>query len=291
MTPEVLRYAAFTRDGSGGNPAGVVLDADRLTDSHMLSIAKTIGYSETAFVSRREDGSLGMRFFSPLAEVAFCGHATVASAIAIAERTAPGALSFETPAGLVHVLTERHGSELTATLTSPPASSRAAGDDELHEVLSAFGWTPDDLHVNFPPHVAFAGNHHLVVGVRDRQTLSDFGYDFDRLAEVMARRTWTTVHVFHPRGRNSYDVRNAFPPGGVREDPATGAAAAAFGGYLRAVGAFDPSAETVLFQGDDIGAPSTLVISGVPDSDSIRVRGTARSIPLSPLDLDVEENR
>jgi PhzF family phenazine biosynthesis protein len=287
MSPEVLRYAAFTRDGAGGNPAGVVLDADRLSDSAMLAIAQTVGYSETAFLSRRTDGSLGMRFFSPVAEVAFCGHATVASAIAIAERTAPGALRFETPAGLVPVLTERRGSELTATLTSPPAHSRPAHDDELREALGAFGWTASELHVEFPSHVAFAGNHHLIVGVRDRQVLSDLDYDFDRLADVMAKRGWTTVHVFHQRGHNAYDVRNAFPPGGVREDPATGAAAAAFGGYLRAIGAFDPFAETVLLQGDDLGAPSTLVISAVPDSDAVQVRGTARRIPTSPTDPEL----
>lgn len=92
MTPDVLRYAAFTRDGRGGNPAGVVLDASGLTDAQMLSIAQEVGYSETAFVlpAAAGDGRLPVRCFSPKAEVAFCGHATIATAVALAERDGAG---------------------------------------------------------------------------------------------------------------------------------------------------------------------------------------------------------
>ena len=107
MTPQVLRYAAFTDHGEGGNPAGVVLDADGLTPTQMLDIARTIGYSETAFVSSGGSaGALGLRFFSPLAEVAFCGHATVATAVALADRHGPGDLRLETMAGVVDVRTK-----------------------------------------------------------------------------------------------------------------------------------------------------------------------------------------
>jgi len=77
----VLRYAAFTSDPAGGNPAGVVLDARGLDDQAMQAIAAEVGYSETAFVV---DGSV--RYFSPKAEVPFCGHATIASAVARADR-------------------------------------------------------------------------------------------------------------------------------------------------------------------------------------------------------------
>src|SRR5690349_15778783 len=101
MSVEVLRYAAFTEGGRGGNPAGVVLDAGSLTHSQMLAIAQAIGYSETAFLTRLPfaDADAGdatsetsVRFFSPVAEVAFCGHATIATAIAVAERVGPGVL-------------------------------------------------------------------------------------------------------------------------------------------------------------------------------------------------------
>jgi PhzF family phenazine biosynthesis protein len=85
---EVLRYAAFTVDGRGGNPAGVVLDAGGLDGTDMQAIAAEVGYSETAFLVARPDerNVYDVRYFSPRREVPFCGHATVASAVAIAEK-------------------------------------------------------------------------------------------------------------------------------------------------------------------------------------------------------------
>lgn len=87
---EVLRFAAFASGPGGGNPAGVVLDASTLTDVAMQQIAADVGYAETAFVvgsdSETDDRTLRVRYFSPGTEVPFCGHATVATAIALAER-------------------------------------------------------------------------------------------------------------------------------------------------------------------------------------------------------------
>ena len=82
--PEALRYSSFTHDPAGGNPAGVVLDASGLDDAAMLAIAAEVGYSETAFVTAADERArrFRVRYFSPLAEVAFCGHATVALAAA-----------------------------------------------------------------------------------------------------------------------------------------------------------------------------------------------------------------
>lgn len=97
MTAEVLRYATVTADGHGADPAGVVLDAQLLTDAQMLAVAEAIGYPGTAFVL--PDGAV--RFFSPVAEVAFCGPATVAAAVALAERAGPGRLRLTTRAGPV----------------------------------------------------------------------------------------------------------------------------------------------------------------------------------------------
>ena len=81
--PEVLRYTAFSTDPRGGNPAGVVLDATGMTDEQMLATAAEVGFSETAFLVPGPD-PVGVRYFSPRAEVSFCGHATIAAAVATA---------------------------------------------------------------------------------------------------------------------------------------------------------------------------------------------------------------
>lgn len=181
---DVLRYAAFTTDPTAGNPAGVVLDAFGLSDEDMRSIASEVGYSETAFVLPQpaDDGhgddtgavrSYAVRYFSPEIEVPFCGHATIATAVAIAEREGrPGLLAFTTKAGRIVVET---------------------------------------------------------------------GHDAD--------------------------------------GPATGAAAAAFGGYLRSLGLVTPPVTLRLRQGEDMGRPGLLVVDVPADADHVLVTGNAVALP------------
>ncbi|KQV69600.1 hypothetical protein ASC64_07070 [Nocardioides sp. Root122] len=286
MTVEVLRYAAFPEDGAGGNPAGVVLGAASLSDPQMLAIAKAIGYSETAFLSPTSGSDPSrrrVRYFSPQAEVDFCGHATIASAVAIAERYGAGPLTLETNVGVVPVSTRRDGVEVTATLTSPPTWTRPAGQP-TDEAMGALRLGSDDLDPTYPVHVAFAGNTHLMVGVRDRSVLDALDYDYGALEGLMAREGWTTVHVFWAEDRHLFHARNAFPPGGVREDPATGAAAAAFGGYLRHLALVDLPSRVVVLQGRQMGAPSRLLVDLRSDTDTVEVTGTARRLGLTPYD-------
>ena len=276
--PDVLRYAAFTDRGRGGNPAGVVLDASSLTAAEMLAVAADVGFSETAFLLPERAGHATVRYFSPQDEVAFCGHATIAAAVAVADRDGPGVLHLSTAAGPVTVTTSATPEGLTATLTSPPASSRQADEETVGRLLGALDWDTDVLDPTWPVHVANAGNDHPVVGVSSMQVLGALDYDYDALASLMAERRWTTVHVFWAEAPDLFHARNPFPPGGVTEDPATGAAAAAFGGYLRAVrGASAPRRFTIL-QGHQIGSPSRLIVDLPSDAATVSVTGAATQI-------------
>lgn len=275
---EPLRYAAFTADPAGGNPAGVVLDASGLDDAAMLAIAADVGYSETAFVTERDEAArrFRVRYFSPLAEVAFCGHATVALAVALAGRLGPGDIVLDTLAGEIPVATavDADGT-VRATLTSVPTRSRPATDAELEAALGALGWGTGDLDPALPPHVAFGGNDHLVLAAASRERLADLDYDFDALADLMRRHGWTTVHLVWRESPGRFHARDPFPVGGVVEDPATGAAAAAFGGYLRALGLVPGPATLTIRQGEDMGRPSDLLVDVSPHDARVRVTGQA----------------
>ena len=102
---ELLRYTAFSTDPSGGNPAGVVLDAGDLDPGQMQQIAADVGFSETAFLTPTGSNTATVRYFAPIAEVAFCGHATIASAVAWARRSGTGALTLDSAAGVIEVST------------------------------------------------------------------------------------------------------------------------------------------------------------------------------------------
>jgi PhzF family phenazine biosynthesis protein len=277
---QVLRYTAFSSDPCGGNPAGVVLDAGGADSADLRRVAADVGYSETAFLVPSGHRRFDVRYFSPLAEVPFCGHATIASAVALAERDGPGALAFDTQVGLVEITTtvDPDGAA-TATLTSVTPSIADLAADDLTELLRCLRWTADDLDPALPPRVAFAGASHPIIAVRTRDRLAALDYDFDALGALMAAREWTTVDLLWRESPTLFHARNPFPPGGVVEDPATGAAAAALGGYLRALDLVDLPARVTIHQGHDLGRPGVITVDVPADSGSgISVTGTAVAI-------------
>jgi PhzF family phenazine biosynthesis protein len=265
---EIERWVAFSDDPKGGNPAGVVLDAAGLDEEAMLGIAAEVGYSETAFVTvDHGGGTRRVRYFSPLTEIPFCGHATVATAVALGD----GRHVFLTNAGEVPVVVE----DGVATLTSVATSVSALEPGDLEALLEALRWSADELDPLLPPRLAYAGAYHPVLAASSRERLAELEYDVPALKALMERRDWTTVQLVFRAGPDSFDVRNPFPIGGVYEDPATGAAAAAFGGYLRELGLAGPDATIALRQGDDLGRPSRITVELRDGETGVRVRGTA----------------
>ena len=282
MSVDILRYSAFTDTPAGGNPAGVVLDATGLDESTMQAIAAEVGYSETAFltVAGNDGRSFDVRYFAPSIEIPFCGHATIATGVALAERVGDGVFLLHTRAGDVPVDVQRDASgRLRATLTSvePKIDDLAAGD--LTAILDSLHWSQNDLDPRFPPKVAFGGAWHPVLAAATRARLADLDYDFVALRALMLQRNWATVDLVWRETPTVFHVRDPFAAGGVVEDPATGGAAVALGHYLREMKLIEPPVTLTLHQGVDMGRPSLLIVD-VDDADQrIRVGGHAVPIP------------
>jgi PhzF family phenazine biosynthesis protein len=282
VSVDILRYAAFTDTPDGGNPAGIVLDATGLDAATMQAIAAEVGYSETAFLTAADDDgrSFDVRYFAPSIEVPFCGHATIATGVALGERLGDGVFLLHTKAGDVPIDVARDaGGRLRATLTSvePKIDDLSAG--ALDELLDALGWSRDDLDPELPPKVAFGGAWHPVVAAATRVRLADLDYDFEALRDLMAQRDWLTVQLVWRETPTVFHVRDPFAVGGVVEDPATGAAAAAFGHYLREAKLIKPPVTVTLHQGDDMGRPSLLIVD-VDDGDQ-RIRVGGYAVPIT----------
>ncbi|WP_374983372.1 PhzF family phenazine biosynthesis protein [Streptomyces fradiae] len=279
-TPEILHYTAFSADPGGGNPAGVVLDASGLEPADMLAIAAEVGYSESVFLTAPPEGlgeagrAYTVRYFSPLAEVPFCGHATIAAAVALGERIGPGDLVFATRAGEVPVSVAVRDGAPRATLTSVEPYVAEAADEDVAEALEALDWPAEDLDPALPPRIAFAGARHLVLAAGSRERLGDLSYDFERLKALMLRLDLTTVQLVWRASDTVFHVRDPFPVGGVVEDPATGAAAAAFGAYARALRLVPEASVLTLHQGEDLGRPAELTVELRTGDPRIRVSGT-----------------
>jgi PhzF family phenazine biosynthesis protein len=273
----VLKLAAFSQNGLGGNPAGVAFYEEMPSAEEMLKIAAEVGYSETAFLVKQNDG-WRVRYFAPQTEVPFCGHATIALGAALGERFGENTYKLYLNNSEITVRAEKSDGKVTATLQSPGTSSEEAPKEFVDKILAAFNLKKDDLNPAFPIKFASAGAKHLIIFVKDRKTLADMKYEFETVKALMAEKNLVTISILWQESDSVFHSRNPFPPGGVYEDPATGAAAAALAGYLRDINWTGNPAFTIL-QGEDMGMPSRLNVKyGPTKGESISVSGETRHI-------------
>jgi PhzF family phenazine biosynthesis protein len=272
--PQLFRLAAFTTTPTGGNPAGVWIGPALPSPAEMQRIAADVGYSETAFVAPQHGRERTIRYYSPEAEVSFCGHATIATGVALGDTDGDGTYTLHTAVGLVPVDVRSREGRREAALTSVTPSHAPASDALVDQGLAALRWSRDELDPALPPARAFAGAWHLVLAVREAARLEALDYDFAGLKAVMLREGLTTLQLVWRESAVLFHARNPFPVGGVVEDPATGAAAAALGGYLRDTGLIATPATLTIRQGETMGRPSLLTVE-IPPSGGIVVSGAA----------------
>ncbi|MGV6394774.1 PhzF family phenazine biosynthesis protein [Pseudomonas caspiana] len=282
MTTDILKLAAFSDGDQGGNPAGVWI-GDQLPDEEtMQRIAAEVGFSETAFAAPIE-GGFRVRYFSPQAEVPFCGHATIALGAALAGRFGDGVFKLTLNQAQITVEGHAQGELISAALQSPPTHSSPLDPAALEQALELFGYTRNDLDARIPPAVINGGAQHLVLTLNTREKLKEMHYEQQAGHALMTHEGWVTVLLVYVENLQLFHTRNAFAWGGVYEDPATGAATAAFAGYLRELewphgGVID------IVQGEDMGSRSRLraqipeQISPEQKGSSIRISGMARKL-------------
>ena len=271
----VQRLAAFSDGERGGNPAGVVIGEALPDAASMQAVAAEVGYSETAFAAPFQDG-WRVRYFAPEREVPFCGHATIALGAALAMRVGDGVFRLTLNEASITVEGRREGALYAAALQSPGTSGSAARPELVAEALALFGYAPSDLDPRLRPALIEAGARHLAFFLRDRARLAAMAYDLDAGRAMMNEAGLVTILLGFAETPRLVHSRNPFAAGGVYEDPATGAATAALGGYLRDVG-WPHGGSIEVRQGEDLGMPSRLraeITTG--RGESVRVSGLAR---------------
>jgi len=270
----LYRYSAFSSTPEGGNPAGIWI-GDRLPDPDVMQkIAAEVGFSETAFIAPARGRDRIIRYYSPEAEVSFCGHATIASGVVLGEAEGDGTYQLATAVGEVTVTVRMRNGIREASLTSVEPRYTMATDTLVSEALGTLGWESANLDGSIPPARAYAGAWHLILAVAEAQRLAKMDYDFERLKALMLHDGLTTLQLVWRERADVFHSRNPFPVGGVVEDPATGAAAAALGGYLREARLIAVPNTILIRQGEAMGRPSRITVE-IPASGGIVVTGTA----------------
>jgi PhzF family phenazine biosynthesis protein len=236
---QVHQVDAFTREPFTGNPTGVVLNADELTEAQMLAIARELNNAETAFVLApdADDHTVRARFFTPRSEAGFVGHATVATQYVLSRRhDAPRWQRQKSKAGIVDI--EVRGSDADRRIAirrSPPALGRELNDRERLAVLDALALASESLDPRIPLRIVGSGSARLLIGVRGPTPLKQLKPDLARLTTLSAQIGAAGYFVFTltPGAADHLTESRMFCPAlGIAEDPVSGNAHGLLGAYL-----------------------------------------------------------
>lgn len=253
---QIHQVDAFTRKPFTGNPAGVVLNADQLTDAEMLAIARELNNADTAFILARDgdDHDVRARFFTPRMEVGFVGHASVAAHFVLSRRRqAPERLRQKSKAGIVDI--EIRGSDeerKIAIRQKRPPVGRELNTREHLAVLDALALATDDVDPRCPIRIVGAGSTRLILGVRGQEQLKQLKPDPARLTTLSAQLGAAGYFVFTlgaPGAEYLTESRMFCPALGIAEDPVSGNAHGLLGVYLAEHGLLELDGPRVSFRG------------------------------------------
>jgi PhzF family phenazine biosynthesis protein len=232
MNVEVTLVNSFTVDGKGGNPAGVVLHADKLSDVQKLKIAKAVGYSETAFVSSDYEADFEVSFFTTTGKVDFCGHATLATFYTMHQMgiLTHGSYVQRTKAGMLTVAIEPNG-----LVVMEQQLPQKLGGFSYQEISTLIGIDSNILEsTQLPNEVISTGLPDVIIPVPNGyldliQPNDEIIADFCKKHEVVG------FHLFElcaPESRFTASCRNFAPLFGISEESATGSSCGALACYL-----------------------------------------------------------
>jgi PhzF family phenazine biosynthesis protein len=292
-TYRVYQVDAFTRQRFTGNPAGVLPDADGLSDKQMQAIARELNNSETAFILRPKalDHDVHVRFFTPTMEVPVCGHATISAHYvrAIEDQRVRGAVRQLTGAGLMWIGIEpREDRDLRIWMHQrDPIFGPALGQSERARLIDALGISEAALGSG-PIEIVSTGHSKVMVPLRDRATLNALRPNFAALSSLSHDIGCNGFHTFalnDPDPGILAHARMFAPAIGIEEDPVTGNANGPLGAYLvrhRLVPLEEGQTvfSATMRQGEAIGRAGTVYVEVTFDParhlpQSVRIAGDA----------------
>jgi PhzF family phenazine biosynthesis protein len=235
MLIEVQIVNAFIDGAAGGNPAGVVVDANALTAAQKLKVAQRVGLSETAFVSASDSATIKLDFFTPTRQIAHCGHATIATFSLLRQLgiISEGRLSKETIDGNRDILVDGGMAfmEQRAPKYAPVVSTSELG----RRAIASLHLTQSQLLNGIDPFVVSTGNSFLIVPLPDERSVAELRPDPGLIASLSDELDLIGYYVFSTAtrvpGRHA-GARMFAPRFGIPEEAGTGMAAGPLACFL-----------------------------------------------------------
>jgi PhzF family phenazine biosynthesis protein len=264
----IFQVDAFTGTPFSGNPAGVVLDAEQLSEAEMQAIARELNNGDTAFVlpPQAADHDISVRFFTPRKEAQFVGHATLAVHAVLAHMQPLPLRRQHGRSGIVDVRSLA-GSDSFSIRQPAPALGRTIAPAEVDQVLSLLGIRRDDLDPACPVRIAGAASTRLLIGLARGDALDAAQPQLAALGALSPQLGAQGYFLFTRRSRVAgcaTEARMFCPALGIDEDPVSGNAHAMLGVYLAELGLLESRGAVADFkgaQGRHVGRPGTVDVS------------------------------
>lgn len=283
----IYQVDAFTTEKFRGNPAGVVPNADGLTEEQMQQIARELNNSETAFIHQGDENSdVHIRFFTPTKEVPICGHATVSAhyvrATELKTKEVTTVLQ-KTGAGILPVDVLPMGDDYEIVMTQGEISVEELNGIE-EKLCDALGIVCADLRKDCPIAIASTGHSKVMVGIYSRELLHSLNPDMQKLNALSQEIGCNGYYVFtlSPDEDILVHGRMFAPAIGISEDPVTGNANGPLGAYLAHYRLMDVSGDNLKFramQGEAMGRAGQMdVCVSLQNEKAIKVQIRGRAV-------------
>lgn len=286
MLVKVYKINAFAKESNGGNPAGIVLNADILTEYEMRYIAKIVGFSETAFVMKSKVADFKVRFFTPIEEVDLCGHATIGafSAMAIEGNIQPGKYTQETKAGVLQVIVNE---DISIMMNQKTPDFFEIIDKE--DIVDSLNIKAKDLYENLPIQIVSTGLRDIIIPIKDREMLNSITPNFSKIAELSKKYNVVGYHLFTLDDACYVNAhcRNMAPLYGIDEESATGTSNGALACYLHRYN-ISNGGRLIFEQGYSMNKISEILVDLDVKDDKIKsVKVGGKSLNLSITEIDI----
>lgn len=290
---------SFTKERFKGNPAGVVLNADGLSDKQMQLIARELNNPETAFLFSSNDSNYNgsIRYFTPAKEVPTCGHATIAAmyAKALEDNLDSCILNYKTPIGILPFEIIKEKGDFQIVMTQGKFELSPTLDSEIiQKLIIALGLEKPDLDDKCPIQIASTGHSKVMIGIKNREKLNSLIPNLDALTKLSENINCNGyfVFTFDSDEKEILTYGRMFAPAiGINEDPVTGNANGPLGGYLVQNKIVDYQNDFFEFngkQGEKINRPGIVSVKVKIENDMpslIQIKGDAVVIYKTLLEI------
>ena len=280
---------SFGKSVDGGNPAGVVLEADNLSEKEMKKIASIIGFSETAFVMKSKMADVKVRFFTPIEEVDICGHATIATFSLLANKgiVESGEYTQETKAGILKVNVNE---DLSIMMNQNKPIYGEVLDREL--IAETLNISTESFMENLPIQIVSTGLKDIIIPVKSIEILNNIKPNFDAISKVSEKYNVVGYHIFTLETiENSVaQCRNLAPLYGIDEESATGTSNGALACYLFKYGKVSSCKQInmTMEQGYSMNKPSKINVElKVKNNEVIDIKVGGSAFNLKEMEIEI----